>query len=125
MHLIRAALMLAEHSYSTGEIHKAYQDENYKVYATTDRKSRSLMQKLDEHNIGVARNAFFVAKSIPRLREDLPIITRHKGFKQRSKDARFSWQDKAFDLASSLKSASYERGFFGLNLASTGCGKTF
>ncbi|MDP1835158.1 MAG: type I-F CRISPR-associated helicase Cas3f [Chlamydiales bacterium] len=126
MHLMRAALMLSDHHYSAGSPHANLQDSGYDAYANThyENGERTLKQKLDEHNIGVARGAFFISKSLPKLREHLPSIARHKAFKSRTKDARFSWQDKAYDLAYSVRRASDERGFFGVNLASTGCGKT-
>ncbi len=124
MHLARAVLMLADHSYSADNAHPLYQDRKYDVYANTDRESKALKQRLDEHNIGVARNAFLIAKSLPRLKETLPSISGNKNFKRRNTDAKFYWQDEAYDLAQSLREASTERGFFGINLASTGCGKT-
>lgn len=124
MHLMRMVLMLSDHLYSAGSVKEVYQDDDYEAYANTDRISKLLKQKLDEHNIGVAKNAFMIAKRIPRLREALPSISMHKGFKKRNKDARFLWQDEAYDLAYSLRNVSDERGFFGINLASTGCGKT-
>ncbi len=54
----------------------------------------------------------------------MPRIARHKGFRQRSKDQRFRWQDRAFDLARSIRERAASQGFFGVNMASTGCGKT-
>jgi CRISPR-associated endonuclease/helicase Cas3 len=124
MHLTRAALMLSDHCYSAGKVHAVYQDADYDAYANTERATGFLKQKLDEHNVGVARSAFLIAKYLPKLRENLPSIARHKGFKKRSLDDKFLWQDKAYDLAFGLKNASQDRGFFGINLASTGCGKT-
>ncbi len=62
---------------------------------------------------------------MPHIRKTLPAITRHKGFKQRSKDEKYRWQDQAFDVACALRERSVEQGFFGINMASTGCGKTF
>lgn len=123
MHMTRASLMMSDHFYSAASIHGDYQDAGYEIYANTERTSGCLKQRLDEHNIGVARNAFLIAKNLPNLRETLPSITRHKGFRKRS-DVKFLWQDKAYDLAYGLKAASQDRGFLGVNLASTGCGKT-
>ncbi len=124
-HLARLTLMLSDHCYSAGAATPAWQDPSYAAWANTERSTRALKQKLDEHNIGVGHNAFLLAKNLPRLRESLPAITRHKGFKQRSRDARFRWQDKAFELAQGLAVRSAAQGFFGVNMASTGCGKTF
>jgi CRISPR-associated endonuclease/helicase Cas3 len=124
-HLARLTLMLADHCYSAGDAIPHWQDETYKAYANTDPKTRAFKQKLDEHNVGVGHNAVLLAKSLPKLRQTLPSITRHKGFKQRSTDERFRWQDKAYDLAQGVSARSLAQGFFGVNMASTGCGKTF
>ncbi len=124
-HLARLALMLADHSYSASPATFKWQDPAYQAYANTDRATGQRKQKLDEHNIGVGLNAVLLARRLPRLRQHLPAITRHKGFKQRSQNAAFRWQDKAFDLARSLAQPSSKQGFFGINMASTGCGKTF
>ena len=124
-HLARLSLMLADHCYSAAEAKKKWQDRAYAAYANTDRKTRKLKQKLDEHNVGVGHNAFLFVKSLPKLRQSLPSISRHKGFKRRSSNAKFRWQDKAFDLARGIKNQSARQGFFGVNMASTGCGKTF
>lgn len=60
---------------------------------------------------------------MPRLAGALPRIARHKAFRERSKEA-FRWQNKAFDLAEGLQARSASQGFFGVNMASTGTGKT-
>ncbi len=124
-HLARLCLMLADHAYSSGNATEKWQDRGYRAYANTDRETGRLKQSLDEHNIGVGHNAYLLAKSLPKLRPYLPAITRHKGFKQRSQQSAFRWQDKAFDLARMLAHRSRQQGFFGVNMASTGCGKTF
>src|SRR5690606_16415695 len=49
----------------------------------------------------------------------------HKAFKKRSDNAKFRWQDKAYELACGIRERSAQQGFFGVNMASTGCGKTF
>ncbi len=124
-HLARLTLMLADHCYSASEPETKWQDSTYEAYANTDRKTKALKQKLDEHNVGVGHNALLLAKSLPKLRQTLPAITRHKGFKQRSKNPQFRWQDKAYDIACGIRERAKEHGFFGINMASTGCGKTF
>ena len=124
-HLARLTLMLADHCYSAGAVNPKWQDEGYAAYANTDPKTRAQKQKLDEHNVGVGHNAVLLAKNLPKLRQTLPSITRHKGFKQRSRDERFRWQDKAWELAQGVERRTRAQGFFGVNMASTGCGKTF
>jgi len=125
MHLARLSLMLADHYYSAHAANPGWQDNKYNVYANTDRQTRELKQKLDEHVIGVGHNAVILANSLPVIRRTLPAITMHKGFKKRSTDPRYRWQDKAYDLACSIKERACAHGFFGVNMASTGCGKTF
>ncbi|MEE9333228.1 MAG: type I-F CRISPR-associated helicase Cas3f [Granulosicoccaceae bacterium] len=129
VHMARLTIMLADHTYSAAMATPVWQDKNYKACANTTVNSvtqkREIKQKLDEHNIGVAHNAYLLGKNMPELRRSLPSIGRHKRFKQRSTDARFRWQDKAYELASSVSQRSSSQGFFGVSMASTGCGKTF
>lgn len=124
-HTARMVLMLADHYYSAQQPKTKWQDASYKAFANSDRKTKALKQKLDEHNIGVSHNAYLLARSLPTLKNTLPAITRHKGFKQRAKLDKFRWQDKAYDLACSVRENSVAQGFFGINMASTGKGKTF
>ncbi|KAB7624018.1 type I-F CRISPR-associated helicase Cas3f [Alkalilimnicola sp. S0819] len=125
MHLARLSLMLADHYYSSlGDGDPREQGEpGYPLYANTDRASGKLKQPLDEHLIGVEAHSQAVSNTLPGFERHLPRL-RHKGFRRRSADARFRWQDKAYDLAASLRDRSREQGFFGVNMASTGCGKT-
>ncbi|PSW33518.1 type I-F CRISPR-associated helicase Cas3 [Photobacterium phosphoreum] len=125
LHMARLSLMLADHCYSSSQPVIAWQDPLYKAYANTDRKTGKLKQKLDEHNIGVAQLAYRLSLGLPKLRLSLPAITRHSLFKKRTTINKFRWQDKAYDLACSVRDISEVHGFFGVNMASTGCGKTF
>ncbi len=124
MHLARLSLMLADHYYSAEPSHSRYGDKDFPLYANTDRESGQLKQRLDEHLIGVEVSASRIVYSLPRMAQLLPRIARHKGFCQRSKNPQYRWQDKAYDLATSLQKQSAEQGFFGVNMASTGSGKT-
>jgi CRISPR-associated endonuclease/helicase Cas3 len=124
-HLARLVLMLADHHYSALPATVGWQDGSYSAYANTDRQTGQCKQKLDEHNIGVAQNALLLGRSLPHLRNTLPAITRHKGFKCRSKNEKYRWQDQAFDLTVAMRERTELQGFFGVNMASTGCGKTF
>lgn len=125
LHIARMALMLADHTYSADHAQAHWQDSEYKAHANTDRKTGKLKQQLDEHCIGVAHNAYLLARTIPKLRSVMPTITNHKGFKRRSKVNKFRWQDKAYDCAYSIAEQTQHHGFFGVNMASTGQGKTF
>lgn len=124
-HMARLSLMLADHFYSARPVTPGWQDPAYPVSANTDRDSGQLKQRLDEHNIGVAQNALLLARSLPHLRQTLPAITRHKGFKKRSEQEKYRWQDRAWEATCALRERAFKQGFFGVNMASTGCGKTF
>lgn len=123
-HMARLCLMLADHIYSSGPETPRWQDKAYQVYANTERETKKLKQQLDEHNIGVAQLAYRLGLHLPQLRQTLPAITRHKKFKQRATIKKYRWQDRAYDLTTAIKESSEQCGFFGVNMASTGCGKT-
>lgn len=126
MHLARLCLMLADHHYSSLEESgsRVSGDPDYPLYANTYRDTGAFKQTLDEHLLGVEKHSGVVARTLPSLVDHLPRLGRHKGFRKRSTDRRFQWQDKAFDLAKSIRERSERQGFFGINMASTGCGKT-
>ena len=138
MHLSRLCLMLADHHYSsiTDKAHRQpFLNEGYPLGANTikndsllrlpdKRHSPIFNQTLDEHLLGVQAHATLVARSLPSLAHSLPALKNHKLLKKRSADARFAWQDKAADLAASLRSQATAQGAFIVNMASTGCGKT-
>ncbi len=147
MHIARLSLMLADHRYSSlGLDHTTGQpvagrvpgQTGYPLFANThdsvprhshgqnsshsDPHQRN--QTLDEHLLGVARHSATVTHALPKFETHLPRLGECKPLKKRAKDERFRWQDKAADLAASLRTRSAEQGAFIVNLASTGCGKT-
>lgn len=137
LHLARLGLMLADHHYSSLPSLERYGDcqpAGDRLYANSqsvetpgrgDKRSakREYKQRLDEHLIGVEVTAGRVLRSLFRLEKTLPRIARHRGLRSRSKDA-FAWQNKAADTAASLRERAARQGFFGVNMASTGKGKT-
>ena len=128
LHVSRLGLMLADHIHSAQDApeRRLCGDAAYAPHANSDRQTHTPRQKLDEHLVGVERLSSLVLWRLGRLRETLPAVGHlsSRRFRKRSEDARFRWQDKASDLAASLAARSAEQGFFGLDLASTGCGKT-
>ena len=142
MHVARLCLMLADHHYSslTDEAQRTpYRNAAYPLYANTRRndhqkdscsrlldkgKSPIFNQTLDEHLLGVQAHATLVARSLPSLTHSLPALKHHKPLKKRSADPRFAWQDKAAELAASVRARAAHAGAFIVNMASTGCGKT-
>ncbi|WP_380181980.1 type I-F CRISPR-associated helicase Cas3f [Kalamiella sp. sgz302252] len=123
-HMARLTLMLADHYYSSLPATPGWQDADYAAFANTEAQ-RLGKQKLDEHNLAVAQNALLLGNSLPHLRKTLPSISRHKTFRARATNKNYQWQDRAFDLAASVRDKTESQGFFGVNMASTGCGKTF
>ena len=142
MHVARLCLMLADHHYSslTDPAARApHLSKDYPLYANTrsnhyqnnscsrlmdKRQSPLFNQTLDEHLLGVQAHATLVARSLPSLTRSLAALKNHKPLKKRSADPRFAWQDKAADMAASVRARAAQHGAFIVNMASTGCGKT-
>jgi CRISPR-associated endonuclease/helicase Cas3 len=61
---------------------------------------------------------------LPRFELNLPRLARHRALKKRAQDARFRWQDKAFEMAQAMRDRTQRQGAFIVNMSSTGCGKT-
>lgn len=123
MHLSRLALMLADHYYSAKDVQAHWQDASYQAYANTD-KQNQLKQKLDEHNVGVSQHAFEFTLKLRRLREELLSLTDNKTLAKGPKEDKEPWQTKAYQAAQQIQNQAKEQGFFGINMASTGKGKT-
>lgn len=132
MHLSRLCLMLADHHYSSLGIgqdgkpvteRQRFVQRDQTVFANTLRPG-VMNQSLLEHLLGVGHTASLIAHALPNFEQHLPRLANHRGLRKRSADARFAWQDKAFDAASGLRESAREHGAFIVNMASTGCGKT-
>jgi len=126
MHLSRLCLMLADHHYSslTDSSQRISVPSGYPLYANTSGGEGLFNQTLDEHLIGVARHSQEATHALPRFDESLSRLGRHRRLRQRSRDERFRWQNKAADLAATMRVRSIQHGAFIINMASTGCGKT-
>lgn len=126
MHIARMGLMLADHHYSSLEPNAAERvqgDAQCGLYANTDKRGY-LKQRLDEHLLGVARDAVMLCRNLPGFARHLPTL-QHRTLRKRSKHPDFRWQDKAFDAAEGMREKAEQHGAFIVNMASTGRGKTF
>jgi CRISPR-associated endonuclease/helicase Cas3 len=129
-HFARLCLILADHYYSSltlSEIKNEWRDDNYNVWANTDRETKKYKQKLDEHLIGVAHNAGKIAQALPKLNNSLKSLKINNKISDdvtKEYKEKFGWQDKAKNLAKEIGKQTIENGFFGINMASTGKGKT-
>jgi len=127
-HISRMCLMLSDHYYSSCPAKTKWQDRNYKYWANTD-NHKNYKQKLDEHNIGVAINSKRLVAALPTLKDNLPTIKltskfTKANFKDEKEKELFSWQENSYQLAKKLRKETSKHGFFGVNMASTGKGKT-
>lgn len=125
-HLSRMILMLADHHYSAQEEPTTrWQDSNYAVYANTNRETKELKQQLDEHLIGVAEHAVKITSALPHLKTSLEALEDNQFLKStKTTHEQFAWQISAQKIAKGLSESSIKQGFFGINMASTGKGKT-
>ena len=99
------------------------------MYANTAKGKdgeRPLKQKLDEHLLGVTQAALNVAHLLPAFETELPKAQDVKALRKPAKGA-FAWQNKAVQKLHDWRKQHdlTRQGFFAVNMASTGCGKTF
>jgi CRISPR-associated endonuclease/helicase Cas3 len=126
LHHARLSLMLGDHYFSSRDKDEQWQSE-LTLHANTDKQHR-MKQKLDEHLLGVTEYALKISHSLSRFREDMGTAQDITNLKKKSPTG-FEWQDKAVDkITNFVKEQSTESttqiGWFVVNMASTGCGKT-
>jgi CRISPR-associated endonuclease/helicase Cas3 len=125
LHHARLCLMLGDHFYSSQDPAKNWKNST-ELFANTDRETGEYKQKLDEHLVGVAKAALNTAHLLPAFEQEPPKANDIQVLRQASPKA-FKWQDKAVVKIVEWKTAQDKKtaGFFAVNMASTGCGKTF
>ena len=127
LHHARLCLMLGDHHYSSQPQNKYWQDKTG-LFANTDRQTNKLKQKLDEHLVGVTQQAIRNAHLLPAFETEPPCCDDNQALRKPSLKA-FRWQDKAvnniLEWRKSLAIKPEQQGFFAVNMASTGTGKTF
>ena len=125
LHHSRLCLMLGDHYYSSQNADSNWQDTTG-LFANTDRKTKQFKQKLDEHLVGVAKNALRTSYLLPAFEREPPFATDIRALKKASPTT-FRWQDKAVEAISRWKKSQSKstHGFFAVNMAGTGSGKTF
>ncbi|WP_340679501.1 type I-F CRISPR-associated helicase Cas3f [Paraglaciecola sp.] len=132
-HLARLSMMLADHHYSAApKVTGEWRAANYKVYANTYRNSEGMFghgfkQQLDEHLIGVAHHAERITQALPKLNASLNSLENNEFLSDpvsKEGEQKYGWQDKAIKLVRKLNEEPLTNGFFGINMASTGKGKT-
>ncbi|NKF51193.1 type I-F CRISPR-associated helicase Cas3 [Shewanella sp. WXL01] len=126
LHHSRLCLMLGDHYYSSQENDSNWQQQT-SLFANTDRQTRALKQKLDEHLYYVEHYAVNAVKMLPFI-ESEPLCATNIDALKPSADTpkQFRWQDKAVNNIHIWRSNEQtdSTGCFIVNMASTGCGKT-
>ncbi|WP_199609218.1 type I-F CRISPR-associated helicase Cas3f [Flocculibacter collagenilyticus] len=126
LHHARLSLMLGDHYYSSKQKAKDWQSD-LGVYANTDPKTKALKQQLDEHLVNVAEVALKNVRLLPDF-ESKPNSAKNIDALDRKNDTpkNFRWQDKSVSKINRWRESTENKitGFFAVNMASTGCGKT-
>lgn len=140
----RMSLMLGDHYYSSLESDSPFrlkqaQFKGAKLAANTQRYEKDgkpaskTKQSLDEHLLGVAKQARNIARQLPKFEGLYPeLAPAHDiaAMKRKSPDQKYRWQDTAVRKITAWRKESPDLdnnnfGFFAVNIASTGTGKTF
>lgn len=126
LHHARLCLMLGDHYYSSCDADKTWNSQ-LSLFANTD-KNRAPKQKLDEHLVNVSDHAMRISQTLSRFTTDMEAAYDIKNLKQKSPKG-YEWQDKAVEKINSFKIQQQGfndkgYGWFVVNMASTGCGKT-
>ncbi|MGL5108803.1 MAG: type I-F CRISPR-associated helicase Cas3f [Vibrio ordalii] len=126
LHHARLCLMLGDHFYSSQENDPQWQTQ-CELYANTDRTTKALKQRLDEHLVNVAKAAVNTVKLLPFFETDPLKATELSELAPKANTPKaFRWQDKAVRKINEWREHTEDKsqGYFVVNMASTGCGKT-
>lgn len=126
LHHARLCLMLGDHYYSSKENDPQWQTA-IELYANTDPQTKALKQKLDEHLVNVAKVAVNTAKLLPFFESEPLKATELDELSPKANTPKaFRWQDKAVSKIRQWREQTEDKsqGYFVVNMASTGCGKT-
>lgn len=126
LHHARLCLMLGDHYYSSQP-----NDQQWKtpieLYANTDPTTKARKQKLDEHLVNVAKVAVNTVKLLPFFESEPLKATELRELAPKANTPKaFRWQDKAVRKINVWREHTEDKtqGYFVVNMASTGCGKT-
>ncbi len=125
LHHARLCLMLGDHYFSSLTLEKSGKWHGKTNLIANTQKNGSPKQALDQHLVGVYEQAKRNARNLPKFESDLPITDNTAALKKLS-PKHFVWQDKAARKVRdwTTQQNGEKTGFFAVNMASTGCGKT-
>ncbi len=124
LHHARLSLMLGDHFYSSLDKDADWKGGSSLIANTT--KQKNPKQALDQHLTGVCKSALAIAYKLPDFERYALYSYNTKALRKKSPPS-FSWQDKAVEKIKqwNQEKSDDKHGFFAVNMASTGCGKTF
>ncbi len=125
LHHSRLCLMLGDHHYSSLDADSKWQSE-VNLFANTQKDTGKFKQKLDEHLVKVSENALRISQTLSKFSSQMNQASDVKSLKQKSPKG-FEWQDKTtgkIDNFRKQNSSHQDCGYFVVNIASTGSGKT-
>ena len=122
MGYMRLSLMAADYFFSSQPAQTDWQGSK-KLYANTEKGI--LKQHLDEHLVGVAAQATEILHRLPQMASRMESARDVRPLKKKS-PARFAWQDRVAEKITEARkeNKTADCGWFVVNMASTGCGKT-
>ncbi|MDF5981830.1 hypothetical protein P4056_11325 [Pseudomonas aeruginosa] len=94
------------------------------MHANTDRDSGQLKQRLDEHLLGVALHSRKIAGTCHAWSDNYRALPGTRASPAGSSSRASAGRTRPTTARWPRREQAMEHGFFGLNLASTGCGKT-
>lgn len=126
LHHARLCLMLGDHYYSSLDSKQTGTWKNTTGLIANTQKDGAAKQALDQHLIGVCQRARYNVFNLPRFEQDIEGTDHVSALKKLSPPA-YAWQDTAVAKVRAWKTATNgkRQGFFAVNMAGTGCGKTF
>lgn len=125
-HYTRLSLMLADHYVSSlPEEIKKDRWAKCGLWANTDSRTNKKKQFLEEHLVRACEQATHIAHRLPYFSDQMERVYDVKVLTKKS-PAIFRWQDMAVEKIRAFREKNGDDGrYFIVNMASTGCGKTF
>ncbi len=123
----RLGLMLGDYNASSLSADETLQGQKA-LAANTYKETGDMKQMLDEHLVSVMKHALSIVVRLPHFFEQMDRAYDIKSLQHRSPQ-KYSWQDKAVQAISSFRAEhgiddTRRTGWFIVNMASTGTGKT-
>ena len=126
LHHARLCLMLGDHYFSSLDIDQTRHWPNVTGLIANTQKDKSPKQALDQHLAGVCESAKNIVGKLPVIESGLEPSFNTAELKRKGLPL-YAWQDTAAKKIRDWRKAcdDTQKGFFAVNMASTGCGKTF